>query len=113
MKKRRKEDETPGSKPENPEIGVELNQLPNPGSNLTPDPSTPFQAPKGVIKRRWVEDDESQPRVRSPNKRGESSAIKRLSASEIREKEKKNTYFKVKHKFENSEDNSQFSTQGI
>jgi hypothetical protein len=36
----------------NPEIGVETNQLPDPGSNPTPDPSTPFQVAQEVKRRR-------------------------------------------------------------
>jgi hypothetical protein len=38
-KRRRKEEENPGFNPVNPEIGVETNQLPEFGSNPTPDPS--------------------------------------------------------------------------
>ena len=38
-KRRRKEEENPGFNPVDPEIGVETNQLPEFGSNLTPDPS--------------------------------------------------------------------------
>ncbi len=51
-KKKRKEDETPGSEPGNPENGAETDQLPDPGSNPTPNPSSTFQVGKKVEKRR-------------------------------------------------------------
>ena len=43
LKKKRKEHETPGSEPVNPEIGVETDRLPDPGSNPTPDQLTQFR----------------------------------------------------------------------
>ena len=103
-RKKKKEDETPGSEPVNPENGVETSQLPDPGSNLTPDPPATFQVGKKVEKRRWSEDEdiEAKPRARPQSNSGEGFFQKRrLSASELREKEKKNTYFRVKTKFDN------------
>ena len=88
----------------NPENKVEADRLPDPGSNPTPDTSSTFQVAQKVEKRRWTEnnDDEARPRARSQSNKGESSfQRRRLTASEIREKEKKKAYFKVKNKFDN------------
>ena len=51
-KRKRKEYEIPGSEPVNPESGVETYRLPDPGSNSTPDPSTPFQVAQEVEEKK-------------------------------------------------------------
>ena len=52
-KRKRKEEENPGSNPVNPDLGVESNQPPEPGSNPIPDPSKLSQVAQGGNYRRW------------------------------------------------------------
>jgi hypothetical protein len=51
-KRKRKEHEIPGSEHVKPEIEVETYRLPDPGSNPTPDPSTPFQVAQEVEEKK-------------------------------------------------------------
>ena len=86
----------------NPEFGVETNPLPKPGSNPIPDPSKLSQVATGSNIRRWDPYEfPTMVQAKPQASMGGSSFKKRLSPAEIRERDKKNAYFKVKNKFGN------------
>ncbi len=86
----------------NPDLGVESNQPPEPGSNPIPDPSKLSQVAQGGNYRRWDPNEvPTMVKAKPQANLGGSSFRKRLSPAEIRERDKKNAYFKVKNKFGN------------